>query len=153
MYPHQPGAYKHEGTNFHKTQFVEQDPGTEKYHERLEQPDASPEGHALAPDVFDAPVNVIGPDARARRVYPHQPGVYKHEDPNFHNKQFIKQEPGTEIYHERPEQPDAYLKGHAIGPDVYDAHYAARDPEDYRQPRTRGRDFPYILLYIPLIYN
>ena len=217
VYSHQQGAYKHEGSSFHHTQFVKQEPGTELYPQGPKQTYKYPQGHAIAPNVLDAHVDIGGPVAREARVYPSQLGAYKYPGPISYNNQLNKQEPGTETYPQRPEQadgypqsapdvlgthidargsvareagvypyqlgahkqegpgacntqgnkqepatktypesreqPEAYPQGHAVAPDVCDTHHAAKDPKAYRQPRTQGRDTPYILLYIPLIYS
>lgn len=153
IYPHQPSAYNHEGSNFNNTQFIKQEPRTEIYPQRPKQAGAYPKGQEIALDVFDTHVNARGPVATEARAYPYQLDAHKYEGPNSYNTQFSKQEPGTETYPQPREQPEAYPKGYAVALDVNDTHPAARDPEAYRQPRTQGRGFPYILLYIPLIYN
>lgn len=123
------------------------------YAQRPKQADAFHKGHAIAPDVLDAHVDARESAAREAKAYPYRLVAQKYEGPNSYNSQFSKQKPGTETYPQPREQPEALPKGHAVAPDVNDTHPAARDPETYRQPRTQGRGFPYILLYIPLIYN
>lgn len=152
VYPHRSSAYSHEGPTFHDTHFLEQEPGTEPYPRRSEYSNAYPEGYAITPDVFGAHVDARRPYVREAKVHRHQIGAHKYESSSSYNTQFHKQESGTETYPQPRKQPEAYPHGHAITPGVYDTHRAAKDPEAYRQPRTQGRDFPYILLYIPLIY-